>query len=151
ENLCTTNDRCRDDGVCEGTWPVCGDGIRWCERCDDGPANGTPESCCTATCTVRAWGSSCADDGDLCTHDACLGTVCSHLVEPEPACAMPHVGGGATMVLRQRSGVNLTFKWGRGADVVFGDPTTAAPRLCVYDQRYGGYDLIYDGAPSTDL
>jgi cysteine-rich repeat protein len=49
-----------DDGnqvACDGCAPTCrlercGDGIVECgEECDDGPANGTPGSKCTATCT----------------------------------------------------------------------------------------------------
>jgi cysteine-rich repeat protein len=49
-----------DDGnqvACDGCAPtcraeVCGDGIVECsEQCDDGPANGTPGSRCTSTCT----------------------------------------------------------------------------------------------------
>jgi cysteine-rich repeat protein len=49
-----------DDGntvACDGCAPTCrvercGDGIVECgEACDDGPANGTPGSMCTATCT----------------------------------------------------------------------------------------------------
>jgi len=49
------------------TSPVCGDGtISFPERCDDGPANGTASSCCTATCTFVSTGTPC-------TGGACVG------------------------------------------------------------------------------
>src|SRR5262245_55317987 len=39
----------------------CGDGlVGGSEDCDDGVANGTPASCCTATCQFAASGSSCS-------------------------------------------------------------------------------------------
>lgn len=49
------------------------------EQCDDGAANGTADSCCSATCSVQADGTSC-DDGDgttvsdTCTSGTCAGT-----------------------------------------------------------------------------
>ena len=102
-NLFTTFDRCVQ-GVCQGTLPVCGDGIAapfW-EQCDDGPANGTPGTCCTTECQGRPYGTACAEDGDLCTHDVCTLGTCSHLVEPQPACSMPQVTGGAALTARTR-------------------------------------------------
>ncbi|HLK13067.1 MAG TPA: hypothetical protein VKW76_16950 [Candidatus Binatia bacterium] len=61
---------------------VCGDGIVEAgEQCDDGAANGTINSCCTATCTFQPAGTNCADDGNPCTVDQCNGTsdVCQHV------------------------------------------------------------------------
>ncbi len=54
--------------------PVCGDGlIRGAETCDDGGANGSLASCCSATCQVQTSGTAC-DDGDACTTaDVCDG------------------------------------------------------------------------------
>jgi len=47
------------------TPPVCGDGtVSFPEQCDDGSANGTASSCCTATCTFVSTGTSCT--GGVC-------------------------------------------------------------------------------------
>jgi cysteine-rich repeat protein len=50
------------------------------EQCDLGAANGTPGSCCKADCTFASNGSSCTDDGNVCTTDRCDGvsTTCQH-------------------------------------------------------------------------
>jgi hypothetical protein len=52
----------------------CGDGvIDPLEQCDDGPLNGTPESCCDATCHFKPANTAC-DDGNACTQtDQCNG------------------------------------------------------------------------------
>jgi cysteine-rich repeat protein len=53
--------------------PICGDGlIRGTEACDDGQANGTPQSCCSDSCSFQPQGTAC-DDGNICTDDACDG------------------------------------------------------------------------------
>ncbi len=45
---------------------ICGNGIRDAgELCDEGPANGTSASCCSATCGLQC------DDGNPCTDDTC--------------------------------------------------------------------------------
>jgi len=59
----------------------CGDGVSDSpEACDAGVANGTPGSCCSATCTLKANGTPCTDDGLICTTDLCNGvsSVCQH-------------------------------------------------------------------------
>jgi len=59
----------------------CGDGtVGGDEQCDDGAANGTAASCCSATCTFQPGATACADDGNPCTVDLCNGTsaVCEH-------------------------------------------------------------------------
>ena len=61
--------------------PVCGNGIPESgEQCDQGAANGTLASCCTVTCTLKASGTTCTDDGNICTLDQCNGTsdTCQH-------------------------------------------------------------------------
>src|SRR5262249_5315628 len=50
--------------------PICGDGIVAApEQCDGGP-------CCTSTCRFANPGTSCTDDGNICTDDVCnaIGT-----------------------------------------------------------------------------
>lgn len=57
---------------------TCGNGVVDAgEQCDDGPRNGTPASCCSATCTSSV-GTPC-DDGNLCTQtDQCNASgVCA--------------------------------------------------------------------------
>jgi hypothetical protein len=60
---------------------LCGNGtIDSCgavsEQCDDGPANGTARSCCTARCTLRANGDACTDDVFCNGADACQDGKC---------------------------------------------------------------------------
>lgn len=57
--------------------PICGDGlIRGTEMCDDGAANGTLPSCCSAACELKPSGTAC-DDGDACTQpDQCTNGQC---------------------------------------------------------------------------
>src|SRR5262249_41559344 len=53
--------------------PTCGDGaIGPNEECDDGASNGTPTSCCSATCTFEPAGKACANPtGVVCGFSAC--------------------------------------------------------------------------------
>src|SRR5206468_2571053 len=63
------------------TYVVCGNGlIDAGEQCDDGATNGTAGSCCSATCTFKASGTACSDDGNPCTTDTCDGSsnICQH-------------------------------------------------------------------------
>src|SRR5262249_48300190 len=55
---------------------ACGDGTVTPpdEQCDDGAANGTDDSCCTISCTLKSGGTSCTDDGNPCTLDQCNGS-----------------------------------------------------------------------------
>ena len=59
----------------------CGDGlVEGDETCDEGAANGTSTSCCSAACAIEAAGTACAEDQDPCTSDACSsGGACEHL------------------------------------------------------------------------
>ena len=51
------------------------------EQCDAGAANGTPGSCCSATCTLKPSGTACSSDGNVCTDDVCTGAspFCLHV------------------------------------------------------------------------
>ncbi|HLY37868.1 MAG TPA: hypothetical protein VKU61_07520 [Candidatus Binatia bacterium] len=89
--------------------PVCGDGVvnQDTERCDEGPANGTPGSCCTAICQFRAPGEVCraavdpvCDVAETCTGTtgpcpadqvASTATACS---VGDPCTAQDHCDGG---------------------------------------------------------
>ena len=76
-------------GLCTGTSDICdhhcGDGMpNTGEDCDDGANNGTPQSCCTATCHFQTVGTDCNDGtpgkctgaSDTCGHGTCGdGTV----------------------------------------------------------------------------
>ena len=49
--------------------PLCGNGVvdaAVSEQCDEGGANGTAGSCCTANCTLRPNGASCRGAADVC-------------------------------------------------------------------------------------
>ncbi|HWP65316.1 MAG TPA: hypothetical protein VNO26_05330 [Candidatus Limnocylindria bacterium] len=68
--------------------PICGNGARELpEQCDDGNLVGG--DCCSPSCTAEPAGQSCAEDGNVCTTDACDGLG---------ACA--HVAGNAGLVCR---------------------------------------------------
>ncbi len=65
------NAKVLDDNINDSGWsiaplPLCGNGIDESlgdEQCDQGGANGTSTSCCTATCDFRAGGSTCRVGG----------------------------------------------------------------------------------------
>jgi hypothetical protein len=153
-DACTVNDVCTS-GVCQGTPPACGDGVVGaCEECDDGSANGTPASCCTAACRLATAGTPCADDGDLCTADRCTAAgVCAHPSEHDPLCVAPTHGGGVLKVVdRTGTGTDqVAFKWTKGPAITtpnFGAPNgTTAYALCVYDRTATGDVLAYRGRP----
>jgi spore coat protein A len=65
----------------------CGDAVvDFGEACDLGEENGDGATCCSADCELASAGTSCADDGDVCTDDACNGTlVCGHVFDPANA------------------------------------------------------------------
>jgi hypothetical protein len=60
-----------------GVSSFCGDGFVDSgigEQCDDGPLNGTPQSCCSSSsCQFEPQGSSCDADDNACTVDQCDG------------------------------------------------------------------------------
>jgi len=58
-----------DDGhfVTVTVEPLCGDGVLGAgEDCDEGAATGSPASCCTATCALRAAGATCRGSAGAC-------------------------------------------------------------------------------------
>ncbi len=145
-------------GVFVLTVTVCGDGIvDGSEQCDDGPANGQPGDCCTATCQFRPAGTGCANAGDLCTLDVCNATgTCTHSIAPSPTCTMPTVAKGAALLMQALSnGRNRAhFKWGEGPAVPladFGNPCGGGlNRFCVYEQTGPNtYALAVRGSPSV--
>src|SRR5690349_20351354 len=62
---------------------LCGDGtLDILEQCDEGAANGAPDSCCTAVCTFVAADTPCRDSAGACDlADVCSGSsgVCDDL------------------------------------------------------------------------
>jgi cysteine-rich repeat protein len=136
--------------------PVCGNGITEAgEQCDDGAANGVPGDCCTAMCQFESAGTTCRDDGDLCTIDVCdAAGTCTHPIAPSPVCSVPTVAAGASLFLRVSAGgrTQARFLWSKGPAVPlasFGDPGGEALRLCVYDQTGPStYTLALAGSPS---
>jgi len=60
--------------------------IRGAETCDDGAANGTLPSCCSAACQIKESGAPC-DDGNACTTaDTCNGTTDTCVGGAPPNC-----------------------------------------------------------------
>jgi hypothetical protein len=99
----------------------CGDGeIDPTEACDNGAANGTAQSCCTASCDFAPELTAC-DDANVCTiGDQCdAGGVCLS----GPPLAPP---GEVTNVQFDAGAVNL-----------FWDPIPGAPAGTVYDAARG--------------
>jgi cysteine-rich repeat protein len=135
---------------------ACGNGtIDLGESCDDGPANGTPGSCCSSTCAVEPAGTPCTDDGSLCTTDLCDGSgTCTHPYEPDPSCTTPATWG-ATLRVISRPGVagadQVQFKWSKGPAVplsAFGSPGgSTSYAFCVYDATASGPVPTYQGQP----
>jgi cysteine-rich repeat protein len=114
----------------------CGNGVVTPpEQCDDGnTANG---DCCSSTCRYEPNGSSCPDDGNVCTTDLCNATgACVHSTEPRGTCRTAQKG-----VLVYKDNTNdtkdkLTWKWIKGQATTFAElglPTgTTAYTLCLY-------------------
>jgi hypothetical protein len=148
---------CGGVGTCNATGMCsCGNGVvDPGEECDDGAANRTGGTCCSADCQLLPSGTACADDGDLCTADLCLLSVdrCVHLPRPSGGCATPTVPGGASIVLQRQNGHNrMHFKWGKGPTVQladFGNPGSEVTRLCIYEQP--GYFYVLDAAASPSV
>jgi hypothetical protein len=152
-------------GVCDGAGTCvpagssdCGNGfVEPGEECDDGGGNGQPGDCCTASCLFQPAGTACADDGELCTLDACDGAgSCIHPVAPAVTCMTPQ-SQGASLVMRvgsSGSDQQAQFKWGKGPAVgldTFGDPGASNTlRLCVYEEAAAdAYDLMFAASPSV--
>lgn len=155
---------------------LCGNGAvdvgpSYTEDCDDGPANGTPTSCCSSTCTFKPNGTACNDNdacssGETCASGVCGGgalqtcplcQTCSPMggcvIGPRTACKLPTLPGKSTLQLKDRtpdSGDQVVFKWNKGVATQttdFGDPvTTDDYALCVFDS--GGGLLLQSNAPA---
>jgi hypothetical protein len=67
-----------DSGVF--VYQICGNGaVEFGEQCDDGTANGTATSCCTATCTFQVLGTPCTGGTCSGTADTC-GTTTTTII-----------------------------------------------------------------------
>lgn len=146
---------------------LCGNGTidsgpSYTEDCDEGPANGTAASCCTASCTFKTDGSSC-DDGDTCTQgDACTSGTCAPTSQqicdvcqicdpmggcvtgPRTACKQDTLPKKSSLVVKDKSpdtGDQVVFKWVKGQATTaaeFGNPVMPGGpsyALCVFDQN----------------
>jgi len=132
--------------------PTCGDGaIGPNEECDDGDANGTPASCCSATCTAAPAGTACANpSGVVCGFSACDGAArCRYTIAPRSDCKAP--GAHAASLAFRSTDPNdqrITWSWRHGEATLlgdFGDPTTLGGptyELCLYDRTAGVPGLI---------
>jgi cysteine-rich repeat protein len=71
---------------------ICGNGaLELPEQCDDGNLVGG--DCCSPTCTATAAGQPCAEDGNVCTSDACNGLgACAHNPGNAGVTCRPSVG-----------------------------------------------------------
>jgi hypothetical protein len=151
-------------GVCDGAGTcvpagstTCGNGVvEPGEDCDDGPANGQPGDCCTASCLFQPAGTACLEDGDLCTLDACDGAgTCAHADAPATTCMTP-VSHGASLLMRvvAPGSDQAQLKWGKNPAVglgAYGDPSASdALRVCVYEEvAADAWALVFAGSPSS--
>jgi len=91
--------------------PFCGDGtVEGPEQCDDG--NNEDGDCCSSDCVLEASGSTCDDDGNVCTSNTCDGqgecvaanvsdgTVCDDgsLCTTDSTCVAGECAGGSPVV-----------------------------------------------------
>jgi cysteine-rich repeat protein len=136
---------------------TCGNGVvEPGEQCDDGPVNGQPGDCCSASCLFQPAGTLCPDDGDLCTLDACDGAgACGHSVAPAATCMTPQPQG-ASLLMRVVSPTasQAQFKWGKSPTIglgPYGDPSMSdVLRLCVYEEvATDTYALAFAASPSA--
>jgi hypothetical protein len=130
--------------------PPCGDGIvQVGEDCDGGP-------CCSPTCGFLPRGTTCLDEGDLCTVDTCDGAgTCRHEFPTRAAChaALP---GGARFSAQYGADPRrhaVSFSWHSSGAVTLGqlgDPTSATDvGLCVADGS--GHLVLSAMAPSGGI
>jgi cysteine-rich repeat protein/YVTN family beta-propeller protein len=133
--------------------PTCGDGaIGPNEECDDGAANGTPASCCSATCTAATAGAACANpNGVVCGFSTCDGaTRCRYTIAPRSDCKAPTTAHAASLGLTSTDpdDQRITWSWRHGEATAladFGDPTISGGptyELCLYDRTAGVPGLI---------
>ncbi len=141
--------RC-DIGAFEASDGTCGDGfVDRGEACDHGPAAG--DDCCLTTCAPAPAGTPCADDGDLCSRDACdAGTAgCAHRAVPAPTCRR-----AAHSLLAVRADGSVSWSWLRGAATAtadLGEPQSAGGAvyaLCAYAGATADELLRLDLPPS---
>ncbi|HEY3175854.1 MAG TPA: multicopper oxidase domain-containing protein [Candidatus Polarisedimenticolia bacterium] len=112
----------------------CGDGeLDPTETCDDGTANGTAASCCSASCAMLAAGTAC-EDGSSCTlNDQCQAGVC--------------VAGTAVPPPPEVSNVQLAIN----ATALSWDPIPGAPSGTLYDVARGRLDELPVGAGASEM
>ena len=133
--------------------PTCGDGaIGPNEQCDDGAANGTPASCCSATCTAASAGTACANpSGRVCGFSTCDAAArCRYTIAPRTDCKAPAIAHAASLGLSSTDpdDQRITWSWRHGEATVladFGDPTIPGGptyELCLYDRTAGVPGLI---------
>src|SRR5262249_23428630 len=82
--------------------PTCGDGaIGPNEECDDGDANGTAASCCSATCTIEPSGRACENpSGVVCGFSTCDSAArCRYTIAPRSDCKTPVTAHAASLGL----------------------------------------------------
>jgi YVTN family beta-propeller protein/cysteine-rich repeat protein len=133
--------------------PTCGDGaIGPNEECDDGAANGTPASCCSATCTAAPAGTACANpNGVVCGFSTCDGAArCRYTIAPRSDCKAPATAHAASLGFTSTDpdDQRITWSWHHGQATALadlGDPTTPggpAYELCLYDRTAGIPGLV---------
>ena len=162
---------------------LCGNGVldagpSYAEDCDEGSGNGSPASCCAASCSFNPDDSSC-DDDDACTlGDVCKAGVCtSNGLEACPLCQTCDSMGGCVVGPRKAcklgatplqsrlqlsdkaldTGDQVVFKWNKGEATEnddFGNPVSdVAPvtdyALCMFDED--GVPLLQARAPGAGL
>jgi hypothetical protein len=156
---------------------LCGNGTidvgpSYTEDCDDGPANGTPTSCCATTCTFTPNGTSC-DDNDACTSGkTCTSGVCGGgtlqscplcqtcspqggcVIGPRTACKEPTLPAKSTLQLKDKtpdSGDQVIFNWNKGEATQttdFGDPLSIPTTTRSACSTRGGGLLLQSDAPA---
>src|SRR5262245_9862460 len=139
------------------TWiavvPTCGDGaIAPNEECDDGATNGTPASCCSATCTFEPAGRACANpNGVVCGFSTCDAAArCQYTIAPRSDCKAPVTARAASLAFTSTDpdDQRITWSWRHGQATTLadlGDPTTASGptyELCLYDRNAGVPGLV---------
>ncbi len=123
-----------------------------------------PGDCQTATCDPNAGcvesavpnGTSCTDDGTVCTTDTCVGGVCTHAPDVVSSCKVPTQPKGSTLALKNVDPAKpkLTWNWKKGQATALGelgDPFTPGASdytLCGFDRSGpgGSYALRFSVA-----
>src|SRR5262249_53227322 len=107
--------------------PACGDGVVGPnEECDDGDANGTPASCCSATCTAAPTGTACANPtGVVCGFSTCDAAArCRYTIAPRSDCKAPATAHAASLGFTSPDpgGQRITWSWHHGQATARADP-----------------------------